>query len=64
MGSDNGSLPDQRQAIICTNGGILLIGTIGRNFSEIWIKMQQSSYEKMNMNRLQNGGHFVLTPIC
>ena len=50
MGSDNGSLPDQRQAIICTNGGILLIGTIERNFSEIWIKMQHFSYEKMNMN--------------
>ena len=35
IGSDNGLLPGRRQAIICTNAGILLIGTLRTNFSEI-----------------------------
>ena len=35
IGSDNGLSPDRRQAIICTNAGILLIQTLGTNFSEI-----------------------------
>ena len=33
--SDNGLLPGQCQAIIWTNGGILLIEPLGTNFSEI-----------------------------
>ena len=35
--SDNGLLLGQRQAIIWTNTGILLIGPLGINFSEILI---------------------------
>ena len=35
IGSDNGLSPGRRQAIIWTNAGILLIGTLGTNFSEI-----------------------------
>ena len=35
IGSDNGLLPGWRQAIIWTNAGILLIGPLGTNFSEI-----------------------------
>ena len=35
IGSDNGLAPDRRQAIIWTNAGILLIGPLGTNFSEI-----------------------------
>ena len=35
IGSDNGLSPDRRQAIIWTNAGILLIGTLGTNFNEI-----------------------------
>ena len=31
IGSDNGLLPGQRQAIIWTNDRILLIGPLGRN---------------------------------
>ena len=31
IGSDNGLSPDRRQAIIWTNAGILLIGTLGTN---------------------------------
>ena len=33
--SDNGLSPGRRQAIIWTNAGILLIETLGTNFSEI-----------------------------
>ena len=33
IGSDNGLSPDQCQAIIWTNAGILLIGPLGTNFS-------------------------------
>ena len=44
FGSDNGLLPCRHQAIIRTNAGILLIGPLGTNFSEIhtflFIKMQ------------------------
>ena len=35
IGSDNGLSPGQREAIIRTNAGISLIGTLGTNFSEI-----------------------------
>ena len=35
IGSDNGLSPGRRQAIIRTNAGILLIGPLGTNFSEI-----------------------------
>ena len=36
IGSDNGLSPGQHQAIIWTNAAILLIRTLGTNFSEIW----------------------------
>ena len=35
IGSNNGLSPGRRQAIIWTNAGILLIRTLGANFSEI-----------------------------
>ena len=35
IGSDNGLSPGRHQAIIWTNAGILLIRTLGTNFSEI-----------------------------
>ena len=35
IGSDNGLLPGQQQAIIWTNDGILLIGPLVTNFSDI-----------------------------
>ena len=37
IGSDNGLSPGRRQAIIWTNTGILLIGPLGTNISEILI---------------------------
>ena len=47
IGSDNGLSPGRRQAIIWTNAGILLIGPLGTNFSEISIEMQTFSFKKM-----------------
>ena len=37
--SDNGLLPGRRQAIIWTNAGILLIRSLGTNFSEILMEI-------------------------
>ena len=49
IGSDNGLSPDRRQAIICTNAGLLLIGPLGRNFSEILIEILTFSFKKMRL---------------
>ena len=49
IGSDNGLSPDRRQAIIWTNAGILLIGPLGTNFSEILIEIYTFSFRKMHL---------------
>ena len=49
IGSDNGLSPERRQAIIWTNAGILLIGTLGTNFSEILIEIIIFSVNKMHL---------------
>ena len=49
IGSDNGLSAGRRQAIIWTNAGMLLIGPLGRNFSEILIWIQTFSFKKMHM---------------
>ena len=49
IGSDNGLSPSRRQAIIWTNVGILLIRTIGTNFSEILSEIRLSSFTKMDL---------------
>ena len=49
IGSDNGLLPGRCQAIIWTNAGILLIGTLGTNFSEILSKIHTFSFKKMHL---------------
>ena len=49
IGSDNGLSPEWRQAIIWTNAGILLIGPLGTNFSEISIKIQTFSFTKLRL---------------
>ena len=48
IGSDNGLSPGRRQAIIWTNAGILLIRTLGTNFSEILGKIHSFSFKKMH----------------
>ena len=49
IGSDNGLSPDRRQAIIWTNAGILLIGPLGTNFSEILMEILTFSFKKMRL---------------
>ena len=49
LGSDNGLSPGRRQAIIWTNAGILLIGPLGTNFSEILIGIQTCPFKKMHL---------------
>ena len=49
IGSDNGLSPDRRQAIVWTNAGILLIGPLGTNFSEILIEILAFSFKNMRM---------------
>ena len=49
IGSDNGLSPGRRQAIIWTNAGILLIQTLGTNFSEILGKIHSFSFKKMHL---------------
>ena len=47
ISSDNGLAPGRRQAIIWTNAGILLIGPLGTNFSEILIEFLTFSFKKV-----------------
>ena len=48
IGSVNGSTPSRRQAITRTNAGILLIGPLWTNFSEILIEIPTFSFKKMH----------------
>ena len=47
--SDNGLSPERRQAIIWTNVGILLIGPLRTNFSEILIGFQTFSNKSLQL---------------
>ena len=49
IGLDNGLLPGQSQAIIWTNVGLLLIGPLWINFSEILFKILIYSFKKMHL---------------
>ena len=49
IGSANGLSPGRRQAIIWTNAGILSIGTLETNFSEILSKIRAFSFKKMHL---------------
>ena len=51
IGSDNGLSPSRRQAIIWTNVGILLIGPIGTNFSEMLIEIHTFSFKKIHLKK-------------
>ena len=52
IGSDNGLSPGRHQAIIWTNVGMLLIGPLGTNFSEILIEIQTISFKKKRLKVL------------
>ena len=60
IGSDNGLSPGRRQAIIWINAGILLIGPLGTNFSEIYIAIQTFSFKKMHLRMSSAKWH----PFC
>ena len=60
IGSDNGLSHGWCQAIIWTNAGILLIGPIGTNFSEILIRIQTFSFKKMHLKMSSAKWH----PFC
>ena len=49
IGSDNGLSPGRRQTIIWTNAGILLIGPLWTNFSEILIEIPTFSFKKVRL---------------
>ena len=49
IGSDNGLSADRHQAIIWTNAGLLLIGPLGTNLSEILIEILTFSFTKMRL---------------
>ena len=57
--SDNGSSPGRRQAVVCTNDGILLIGPLGTNLIEILSKIRTFSFKKMHFVPVPN----VIRPI-
>ena len=46
---DNGLSPGRRQAITWTNAGILLIGPLGTNFSEILSEIHTFSFKKIRL---------------
>ena len=47
--SDNGLSPGRRQAITWTNVGILLIGPLGTNFSEISIEIHTFAFKQIHL---------------
>ena len=49
IGSNNGLSPGRRQAIIRTNAGILLIRSLGTNFSEILNENHTFSFKKRHL---------------
>ena len=49
IASDNGLSPGRHQAIIWNNDGILSIGPLGTNFSEILIEILKFSFKKMHL---------------
>ena len=60
IGSDNGLSPGRRQAIIWTIAGILLIGPVGTNFSDILIGFKTCfSRNCIWKRRLQLGVYLV-----
>ena len=61
IGSDNGLSLDRRQAITWTNAGILLIGPLGTNFSEILIKIHAFSFKQIQLKKSAKQRPFCLS---
>ena len=58
--SDNGLLPGWRQAISWTNAVILLIRTLGANFSELLSEIHTFSFEKMYLKKSSGTNAVIL----
>ena len=52
IGSDNCLSPGRHKAIIWINAGLLLIGPLGTNFSEILIEINTFSFKKIHLKML------------
>ena len=57
IGSDNGLSPVRRQAIIWNIAGIMLIGPLGTNFSEILIGIQTFPFKKLHLKTYSEKWH-------
>ena len=64
IASDNGLSPGRRQAIIWTAAGILLIGPLGTNFSEILIGIQTFSFKKIHLKMSSAKWRPLYRPQC
>ena len=64
IGSDNGMSPDRRLAIIWTNAKILLIGSLGTNFSEILAEIHTISFKKMHYKMSSRKWAILSRPQC
>ena len=64
IGSDNGLSPGRRKAIIWTNAGIVLIGSLGTNFSEILIKTYKCSLKNTFENVVWKMAAILSRPQC
>ena len=61
IGSDNGLSSIRHQAIISTNVGLLSIGYLGTNFSEIFIKIESFSFTKIHLKMLSAKRRAILS---
>ena len=61
ISSDNGLSPARRQAIIWTNAGILSIGALGTNLSEIVIDIHRVSFMKMHLKMSPGKWHHFVS---
>ena len=65
IGSDGGLSSGWHQASVCTNAGMLLIGTLGMGFSGILIEINTFSFGKMHLRMSSRGDeHFVSATMC
>ena len=60
VGSSSGLSPNQHHAIIRISDGLSLSTPLCTNFSEIWIKIQQFSFNKMNLKMFATWWKFCL----
>ena len=64
IGSDNGLSPGRHQAIIWTSDKIVLIGSLGINFSDILIENHIFSLKKYIWNVVYEIASILSRPLC